>query len=217
MVNSHLCVRWKGYALAVASLVLFALGTVLGAYWTSLSMYLRTHSVGEFIHEAGPFAGVIVAICVFIWQANRARYTMRIDLILKLAERFDSTLMRKTRADAARALRESEDTDADAVSELLDFLEQIGFLWFRHAIDLDAAYEFFEGWIVPYCQKTATCRARWRVAEDAPELYSNLEKLFQALVDRERRETGRAPHRTPNQIDDFLKSEANLSPVEAKS
>jgi hypothetical protein len=51
---------------------------------------------GEFVHETGPFAGVIVAICVFAWLANRARYTMPIDLIVKLEERFDSPQMRKS-------------------------------------------------------------------------------------------------------------------------
>ncbi|WP_175666672.1 DUF4760 domain-containing protein [Burkholderia ambifaria] len=211
IVVSCLCSAWK----VIAALTLFGLGAVLGAYWKSLGAYLQAHSVGEFIHETGPFVGVIVAILVFIWQADRARYTMRIDLILKLAERFDSTLMRKTRADAARALRESEDTDADAVSELLDFLEQIGFLWFRRAIDLDAVYEFFEGWIVPYCQKTEACRARRRIADDAPDLYSNLDNLFQALIKREMHETGKSPHRTPKQIEDFLASEVAISPSES--
>lgn len=210
----HLCDgAWK----AIVALMLLSLGAVLGAYWPSLNAYLRAHSVGEFIHEAGPFAGVIVAICVFIWQAGRARYTMRIDLILKLAERFESTLMRETRADAARALQESKDTDAETVAELLDFLEQIGFLWFHRAIDLDAVYEFFEGWIVPYCQTTEASRARWQVKDDAPDLYSNLDKLFQALIAREMRETRKSPRRTPKQIEDFLTSEAALSPAESGS
>ena len=208
---SRLCSAW----MVIAALMLFGLGTLLGAYWNSLEAYLQAHSVGEFIHEIGPFVGVIVGIFVFIWQANRARYTMRIDLILKLAERFDSTLMRKTRADAARALQEREDTNVEAVSELLDFLEQIGFLWFRRAIDLDAVYEFFEVWIVQYYQKTELCRTRWRVAEGAPDQYSNLDNLFRALIEREMHETGESPHRTPKQIEDFLASEAALSPSES--
>ncbi|HEY2024333.1 DUF4760 domain-containing protein [Paraburkholderia sp.] len=120
--------------------------------------------------------------------------------------------MRKTRAAAARALQASEDTNADAVGDLLDFLDQIGFLVSRRAIDLDAVYEFFEGWLVPYCQKTSSRRARWRIEDDAPDLYSKLEELFQALAVREPRETGGTPHRTPKQIDDFLRCEAALTP-----
>ncbi|TDV10972.1 hypothetical protein C7404_11988 [Paraburkholderia caballeronis] len=137
----------------MAAFGLFVLGAIIGAYWTPLGCFLRTHGVGDFVQKVAPGVGVIVAICVFTWQANRARYTMRIDLILKLEERFDSPQMRKTRADAARALQESEDTDADAVGELLDFLEQIGFLVSRHAIDLEAVYEYFDGWIVPCIRK----------------------------------------------------------------
>ena len=198
--------------LSLAAFGLFVLGAVVGAYWTPLGCFLRTHGVGDFVQKVAPGVGVIVAICVFTWQANRARYTMRIDLILKLEERFDSPQMRKTRADAARALQESEDTDADAVGELLDFLEQIGFLVSRHAIDLEAVYEYFDGWIVPYYQKTGAYRVRWRIDDDAPDLHSKLEELFQALVVRERRTTGGTPYRTSQQINEFLKSEAALSP-----
>ncbi|MBB5468552.1 hypothetical protein HDG32_004682 [Paraburkholderia sp. CI2] len=191
---------------------MFALGTVLGAYWGPLGSYLRASGIGDFIRTIAPVIGAVVAIFVLWWQANRARYTMRIDLILKLADRFDSPEMRKTRAKAARALTASEETNDDAVGDLLDFLEQIGFLLSRRAIDLDAVYEFFEAWIVPYSQKTASYRTRFRVIDDAPDLYANLDRLFNALTNREMRTTGKAPHRTPEQIDDFLKREAALSP-----
>ncbi|WP_321899142.1 DUF4760 domain-containing protein [Paraburkholderia heleia] len=213
-LTAHLRTRWKVCVMLAAAVLLFAGGSITNAYWPALGCYWRTHSVGEFIHEIGPFLGVIVATCVFAWQANRARYTMRIDLILKLAERFDSDPMRKTRKDAAHALRESEDTDANSVGELLDFLEQIGFLWARRAIDLDAVYEFFEAWIVPYCQKTATCRARWRAKDEAEDLYSNLEMLFRSLIERELRNTDKTPHRTPKQIEEFLKTESDLTTKE---
>jgi hypothetical protein len=192
------------------ALGLIAVGVLLGVYWTPLGSYVREKGVGELVRNIAPVLSAIVAIIVLVWQANRARYTMRIDLILKLAERFDSPQMRKTRADAALALQAREDTDADVVGDLLDFLEQIGFLVSRRAIDLDAVYEFFEAWIVPYCQTTASYRTRFRVIDNAPDLYSNLDALFYALVGRELRATNGTPHRTPKQIDDFPKREAAL-------
>lgn len=216
-VSSASCRRaiQRTSAVVIASLVLLFIGALGGAYCDQLGAFLHSNGVGEFIHEVAPGVGVIVAICVFAWQANRARYTMRIDLILKLADRFDSDSMRKTRAAAAIALRSDELTNDDAVGDLLDFIEQIGFLLSRGAIDCDAVYEFFEAWVIPYCQKTETYRRHAQVTDGAPDLYSNVATLFRALVERELSRTGTTPHRTPTEIDQFLDREAAFGKKDA--
>lgn len=207
----HLHAKRLVYGRLALAIAIFVAGTLTASYWPAIRCFWRTHSVGEFIHEAAPGISAVVAITVFWWQASRARYNMGIDLILKLADRFDSPPMREVRARAARQLLSKAEGMSPAIDDLLDFLEQIGFLLSRRAIDIDAVYEFFETWAVPYSQETDLYRRWARVRDNAPDLYVKVDWLFGALEARERRTTGESARRTPEQIEHFLKGESDLS------
>lgn len=122
---------------AVLIMAALAAGVLIGAYWTTLRCYVVRVGIGESMLKFAPVAGPTLGIIVFLWQISRARYNQRIDLILKLAERFEKSELRAARAKAARSLLPNRKADNGAIGELLSFFEEVGFLLQRRAIDID--------------------------------------------------------------------------------
>ncbi len=185
-------------------------GILIGVYWPCVARYVQSHDLGEVTLKFLPIAGALGGIVVFWWQVSRARYNQRIELIMKLAERFDRPEMRATRAKAARALRVDRNADDDAIGEALDFFEEVGFLFLHRAIDIDAVYEFFEYWITPYAQLSESYRKEEIDEKDLEDAYSSFSKLATALGDYEMARKGRMPARTESELADFLASESRL-------
>jgi hypothetical protein len=156
-------------------------GALICSYWAYIGDFIRCKGVGEFILKFATVAGPTLGIIVFCWQVNRARYTQRIDLILKLAERFDKQEMKTTRAIAARALLKNRNTEDDSVSQLLDFFEEIGFLVARKAVDRDAIYTYFDYWIMRYHQATMLHRHEMNREADPPDFYNKFDNLVKVM------------------------------------
>ncbi|MGA3984218.1 DUF4760 domain-containing protein, partial [Ralstonia nicotianae] len=195
---------------AVLIIAALAAGILIGAHWTTLRCYVVRVGIGASMLKFAPVAGPTLGIIVFLWQISRARYNQRIDLILKLAERFEKSELRAARAKAARSLLPNRKADNAAIGELLSFFEEVGFLLQRRAIDIDAAYEFFEYWAIPYCQVTEQYRQQERAIY--PDLYSHVERLVAALRYLELGRSGKSPDRSNDELHAFLVEESRLVP-----
>ncbi|KWN79229.1 hypothetical protein WM24_27295 [Burkholderia ubonensis] len=193
----------------LSSIAALLLGIVIGTTWSRIPEVFE-----RLVHFApiGTAVSAIVAVVSLTWQAWRARFNQRIDLILKFAERFEKPEWRSTRSDAARALRADRNTQEPAVSEILSFFEEVGFLFDRGAVDLEAVYEFFEYWLTPYYQATGAYKAWERQDTGCADLYTKLDKLFDALTKLEIRRFGRPPDRDTEDVDKFLEREQELNP-----
>lgn len=121
----------------------------------------------EWIKHGWPDAYLppLVALAAFAWSIwtftaakRRERFKLGIDLILKMSERFDSPEMQKHRAIAATALLTPTTEKNMSVNTVLDFFEEIGFLWHRGAIDLEAIDTYFSSWLLPYYGATTEYR-----------------------------------------------------------
>lgn len=220
-IKSGMSAKWKArYRLVVrqhalgAALVVAALlaGALFGAYWPTLAAFIRINGAGTAALKFAPIAGPTLGFIVFWWQVQRARFNQRIDLILKLAERFDKLEMRASRSKAARALRTDCNTEEGAVEDVLSFFEELGFLLARNAVDTDAVYEFFEYWAIQYHQATEQYRHRMRKCTSSSDLYKGIDELFGVLRDLELAKTRQPPDRTAAQLDDFLAEESKLVP-----
>lgn len=200
-IANHLKRRWPIYIGAVA---LFLAGALVAVNWARIPLLMEC-----LLHFAplGTMLSAVVAVLGLMWQAWRARYNQRIDLILKFAERFEKPEWRRIRAKAASALRENRDTSETAVSDVLSFFEEIGFLFDRKAIDLDAVYEFFEFCLIPYYQATESYVARERQETRCPDLFVKFDKLFLELTLLELMRTGSTPLRSATEVDKFLEAE----------
>ena len=206
-VDSATKLSW--YVFAASVLAATAGGVLLAAYFPCLATFVRSHGVGPALLKFLPlaaFVSAVVALANLLIQVRRARFNQRIDLILKLSERFDKAEMRAARAKAAKALRVDRDTTSAQVGEVLSFFEEVGFLLERGAIDVDAVYQFFEYWTVPYYQATTQFRARERASYG--DLYSELEKLRCALARSEPK-----GDRDEGDLNRFLDEEAALAGV----
>src|SRR5450830_1008039 len=109
--------RWHRHSsalgfIAVGAVLCFAYSWNIGAYLTSLG-------VSAPLLKFAPLFGPSLAAIIFLLQVNRARYSQRIDLIVKMAERFDKQEMKVTRARAAKALLLDRNTQDDTVSQVL--------------------------------------------------------------------------------------------------
>ncbi|WP_175948574.1 DUF4760 domain-containing protein [Burkholderia pyrrocinia] len=203
-IATHVREHWNVYLSSFAALLL---GLVAGAKWSSIPTF-----VDCLVHLAplGTAVSAIVAVISLSWQARRARFNQRIDLMLKFAERFEKPEWRKTRADAARALRADRQTHDEAVSDLLAFFEEIGFLFDCRAVDLDAVYEFFSYWLSPYYQAARDYITWERQDTGCTDLYTKLEKLYEALDSLERRQARQPLAYSSDDLDKFLLREEML-------
>lgn len=90
----------------------------------------------------------LVAITGLILQGRRWRFSLGVDLLLKLDERFSTERMLNTRRSAAKALLASSTNDD--LDEILDFFEIMGILVRKKAIDPTLAWHSFFYWVQGY-------------------------------------------------------------------
>ena len=183
------------------------IGVLISVYQVRMLEFVEKHGVGEFALKFAPVFGPVLGVTVFWWQVRRARYSQRIDLILKMSERFDKPEMKAIRARAAKALLLNRNTREDAVSQVLDFFEEIGFLMIRGAIDEDAVYTFFDYWVVRYCLATKVYREDLNNNSTPADMYSHTSQLFHILVSR----GDCLQSLGANKIDDFLRDESRFA------
>ncbi|MBI3527089.1 MAG: hypothetical protein HY067_03900 [Betaproteobacteria bacterium] len=176
--------------------------------------------IKELIATVLPYAAwfsAFFALMGILVQANRARYALAIDLILKFGQRFDTSEMRAIRSKAGKALLLSTTDGNDCVDDVLNFFEEIGFLVDRKAIDEEAAWEFFYYWVVRY--HTATIRYRKFLHDELPteaEIYRHFESLSARLRKIERNRLPRHKRRlfadlSDREVKDFLEDEEALA------
>jgi hypothetical protein len=208
----------------VVDIALRSVGTVFLLFFlASISdralAYLSTqHTLHEFFASSltaatrhasllGWFAGIIV----FWWQVERARFNQRVDLIIKLSERFDRPEMRKLRAKAAQALQDERVSEIGPVDDVLNFFEELGFLLTHRAVDIESVYEFFEEWVTGYWQLAEqSLREKW-MTDQRHSTYSNLRKMISMLRDHELVRTGFELQRSAQDIKEFLSGETGLN------
>lgn len=87
---------------------------------------------------------------MLIYQIQRTKYTLSLDVIHRINDRFDAPRFRKIRKQAAASLKAN--SPGYEVAEVLDFLDEIGFLVCdRNAIDRRTAWNMFYYWVDGYC------------------------------------------------------------------
>ncbi len=119
--------------------------------------------VGGWPHEYVPS---LIALAAFLWTLiaflnakKRERFKLGIDLMMKLGDRFESAAMREQRVVAAFALATKRKGDIPALDTVLDFFEEVAFLWRRGAVDVESVYEYFSYWLELYTRASADYRA----------------------------------------------------------
>ena len=149
--------------------------------------------------------GIVVSIWVLQSQLSNSRFALSVDTLLKMEERFNSPDMVKKRKKAAKALLgKTHHEDAD---DVLDFLETIGIMVHRGALDEEMVWNTFFYWVDGYWEA-----AQSHIQEEQkknPEVWRELEYLEKrCLTFEDAKMKGRAAIPVPKQ--EFLKDEAEL-------
>ena len=108
-------------------------------------------SNGDLIALAGVFVAflaLIVAFVAMIWQARQTHATNSVDNMWRFLDEWDSQRMHQIRITACQSLEVKG--DADEISDLLGFFEEIGFLVRHGSLGADAAWAMFSDWALPY-------------------------------------------------------------------
>lgn len=125
----------------------------------------------------------LAAALAVVYQTYIYRFSLGVDLTLKLDERFEGKEFQGKRAKAARALRqENRSIKADA-EDVLDFFETLGFLVRRKALDKELVWNTFFYVFYGYCLYAKShIEAQ---TEKYPPRYNDLRWLKPRLVDVE--------------------------------
>ncbi len=130
--------------------------------------------------DALGIVSLIVATAAVVaagYQAYLLRFSLKVESLLALERKFNELGYRKSRHHAARQLLANA-PEAD-VEEVLDFLDTVGLLVRRRALDKEMVWHTFFYWIHGYWHAAAEViererRKNPRVWEDLPELYNCL-------------------------------------------
>ncbi len=88
-----------------------------------------------------------------LWQAYLLRFSLKVQALFLLDQRFNDPAFRKIRAGAARLLQAGvrpEQPGGD-IDEVLDFLDTVGLLVKRRTLDKEMVWHTFFYWVHGYC------------------------------------------------------------------
>ncbi|MGA2986050.1 MAG: hypothetical protein ABSG32_19775 [Terriglobia bacterium] len=157
--------------------------------------------VGIIAAIVGTLAAVAAAL-IAAYQVHLSRFSLGVDMTLRLDERFESPEFLKKRCAAAYAIRRKSGSD---IEDVLDFFESLGLLTRRRALDQGFVYSTFFYWLHGYASKCQDFIAEQR--KQYPARYGDLVWLHGKLVAIEESRYGPIQE---SEWDGFLDDEENL-------
>jgi hypothetical protein len=159
-------------------------------------------------------AAVVVALAAMIWQARQTHASNSVANMWRFLDAWDSSEMHRIRIKACRSLKVSG--DADEITDLLGFFEELGFLVRRRSLDADTAWAMFSDWALPY----------WKAAEyfitrdqrDDRTLWEDFEFLNRRLLSIEaarKHRSIREVQPTSDDVEKLLEGELRLTASKA--
>ncbi|MGH9759857.1 MAG: DUF4760 domain-containing protein [Blastocatellia bacterium] len=157
--------------------------------------------------------GALLAAVAALYQAKKLSSSISVDSSLKLDDRFGSLEFRCQRAAAAHYLLKKTAND-EALSEVLDFFDTLGYLVKIRAIDKRLVWNVFFFVVQGYWHTAKEHIQRNR--RDDPTIWQNLHDLYNTLVKIEKEERGKTGSDSDvvlsqYALSQFLEAEANLA------
>lgn len=155
-------------------------------------------------------ASAIIAIVALYSEIRRSSFSLGVDILLRLNDRFDSSDMVETRRKVAVACLNKSWDEVD-VDDVLDFFEEVGFLSRRHGIDDEVVWHEFYWRLHRYYVIAKSYIDQTR--KDDPTIWEDLFHLHQRLMTIEKHKGGSdtSMELTEKQIMDFLTEESKLT------
>jgi hypothetical protein len=145
-------------------------------------------------------AAAIVAIVGMILEGRRKRFSLGVDLILKLNEQFDSEQFRERRRRAAKGIREEKFAEAE---EVFDFFDTVGMFTRRGALDKKIVWSVYSHWVYFYWQASKNYISK--TTKESPAVWLDFKYLFGAMLKVERRESKKNSFQEEPKKEDVLR------------
>ncbi len=155
-----------------------------------------------------PLLAVLVAIISLIVQSRRSKFSLNVDLLLKLDDRFNSEQFKALRKAAAQSIKAGTFEDAE---EIIDFFEMIGLLVRRRALDVELVWHSFFHWIHHYAFALEHYIALAR--EKDPTIWEDfvlLREKVVAIEKRKRKCSDTALQVNKTDLEQFVRNESRL-------
>ncbi|MGB9730136.1 DUF4760 domain-containing protein [Caldisericum sp.] len=150
----------------------------------------------------------LVAVITILSERQISRFTLSVELLLILEDRFNNEKMIRHRQMAAKSLLKDKTDYNNSIMEILTFFEMIGLLIKRRALDEEMVWEMFCEEICYYYM------ASKKIIEDDqskdPAFWRNLDELYKRISSIDKKKGGN-DHNNSNkteQVKSFLEGEA---------
>ncbi len=147
---------------------------------------MNTKNFIEFV----PALGVLVAAIALYYQILRSRFSMNLDLVLKLDDRFNSIEFKKLRAKIAQSILEhgKEQIDDD-IEDVFDLFESVGYFVKHRALNKKIVWHTFYVWLHGYWSIGKDYIYLLRLNKNDNTLYEDFQWLHNKLLMIERVKT----------------------------
>jgi hypothetical protein len=155
-------------------------------------------------------AAALTAMAAVIVGSRSARFSLGMDLLIKLDDRFQAPAMQRQRRTSALALLAGRPAESE---DVLDFFEMIGMLVRRRTLDSHLVWHIFFHWINGYVSAASEHIAT--VRNSNPTIWQDLTYLRRKLVlieKRERRCADSDIQLSMAAVRGFLEEESGLDP-----
>lgn len=154
---------------------------------------------------------VLVALIAFLSESKRWRFSLSVDLILRLDSYFNSSEFKKIRKKAATVIlsKTSKKEEMVSVEDVLNFFEMVAFLTRRRALDSEMVWYIFSYWMLRwyYCAKDYIDMTR----KNDPTIWADLVKMNEKrFIKIEKRKCRLVLVPFELELENFLKDESNL-------
>ncbi len=169
--------------------------------------------VGVDINSLVALSGTLAAVAALTvaainyFQLKHSRFSLGVDLLLRLEATFDGPEMKAARSQAAKALKCGTET-AD-LEPVLDFFETVGALVRRRALDPELAWSSFSYWVTCYAAIARDRIQARRSLESDHTYYEEFEFLAKRFtqVEIKKRHLKSPPSFSLESIEAFLEEE----------
>jgi hypothetical protein len=154
----------------------------------------------------------LVAVCGLWIESKRHRFSMGVDLLLRLEDQFTAERMYANRRKAVLAFQANNYTDAvNEIDEIIDFFEGVGFMMSQGALNKKMVWTFFSTYLFYFWHFAQEYVEQERKRD--PTIWSEFIKLYRTLVKIERkacRKCGMEFKLSEKDYQQFLQEETRL-------
>lgn len=132
-------------------------------------------------------AAILIAIITILVESKRSRFSIGVDLILKLDSDFNNRDFKEIRKQAAVASRSGDlSKGGNEIDSIIDFFEGVAFFVKRGAVDKETVWHFFFAYMHRFWHFANKYINEERKTD--PTLWAASNKLYLQLLDIEKKE-----------------------------